>query len=80
MVAAASAALACSGFYIGKGASADGRRLVTDWSRREQRRALADAKRIFDELMWYVTANNRIEGDGSGATSQPTEPFSASRP
>ena len=60
--------------------SADGRRLVTEWSMREQRRALADARRIFDELIWYVTANNRIEGDGSGATSQPAEPFSPSRP
>ena len=38
-----------------------------------------NALRIFDELMWYVMANNRIEGDGSGATAQPKAPFSVSR-
>lgn len=55
--------------------SEDGRKLVTEWNKREQRRAFNDAKRVFDELMWYVIANNRIEGDGSGATSEPKEPF-----
>ena len=55
--------------------SEDGRKLVTEWSKREQRRAFNDAKRVFDELMWYVIANNRIEGDGSGATAEPKEPF-----
>jgi len=54
----------------------DGRRIVTEWCMCEQRRAYDDARRIFDELMWYVIANNRIEGDGSGATSEPKEPFS----
>ena len=49
--------------------------IVTDFSKREQSRAFADAKRIFDELMWYVMENNRIEGDGSGATTQPDKPF-----
>ena len=42
---------------------------------REQARALDDAKRIFDELMWYVVENNRIEGDGSGATTLPEKAF-----
>jgi len=48
---------------------------LTDFVKREQSRALADARRIFDELMWYVMENNRIEGDGSGATSQPKAAF-----
>ena len=49
--------------------------VVTDFAKREQVRAFDDAKRIFDELMWYVVENNRIEGDGSGATTQPKQPF-----
>ena len=49
--------------------------VVTGFSRREQARAFSDAKRIFDELMWYVMENNRIEGDGSGATTLPKAPF-----
>ncbi len=49
--------------------------VVTDFAKREQSRALNDAKRIFDELMWYVVENNRIEGDGSGATTLPAKPF-----
>ena len=48
---------------------------LTDYVKREQARALTDARRIFDELMWYAMENNRIEGDGSGATSQPKAPF-----
>lgn len=48
---------------------------VTGFAKREQARALADARRIFDELMWYVAANNRIEGDGSGATTNPKSAF-----
>jgi len=48
---------------------------VTDFARREQSRAFTDAKRVFDELMWYVMENNRIEGDGSGATTMPKKPF-----
>ncbi len=40
-----------------------------------QRRDFASALRMFDDLMWYVMANNRIEGDGSGATSEPKAPF-----
>ena len=47
----------------------------TDWTMREQLRAYEDAKRIFDDLMWYVMANNRISGDGSGATDKPERPF-----
>ena len=49
--------------------------VVTDFVQREQARAFGDAKRIFDELMWYVIENNRIEGDGSGATTLPRKPF-----
>ena len=59
--------------------SEEGRKTVTAWSVREQRRAFGDARRIFDELMWYVIANNRIEGDGSGATAEPKAPFSPNR-
>ena len=53
-----------------------------DFDIREERFAqgekdFGNALRLFDELMWYVIANNRIEGDGSGATSQPKAPFKA---
>ena len=58
---------------------AEGRTRVTEWCKHEQRRAFDDAKRIFDELMWYIIANNRIEGDGSGATSEPKAPFKPAR-
>lgn len=37
--------------------------------------ALADARRMFDDLMWYASANNRISGDGNKATDQPPAPF-----
>ena len=50
-------------------------RLLSDDGCRVQRQALADAKEMLDNLLWYVTANNRIEGDGSGATSKPEQPF-----
>lgn len=52
---------------------------LTDFTVAAQRKDFADAKRVFDQLMWYVTANNRIEGDGSGATTLPTKPFKVSR-
>ena len=48
---------------------------LTSWTMREQFGAYEDAKRIFDDLMWYVMANNRISGDGSGATDKPERPF-----
>ena len=48
---------------------------VTGFARREQSRALKDAKRIFDELMVYVIENNRCEGDGAGATDRPEREF-----
>ena len=48
---------------------------LTSWTMREQLRAYEDAKRIFNDLMWYVMANNRISGDGSGATDKPERPF-----
>lgn len=54
---------------------------LTAWTVAQEGRALADAKAITDELLWYITANNRIEGDGSGATSEPEKPFApAARP
>ena len=52
---------------------------ITAFTKREQSRAFKDALRIFDELMWYVMENNRIEGDGSGATTLPEEPFRPTR-
>ncbi|MDO5318662.1 MAG: C69 family dipeptidase [bacterium] len=48
---------------------------LTDWTNGELSRALAQARAMTDELLWYITANNRIEGDGSGATAQPSAPF-----
>lgn len=50
---------------------------LTAYCCREQARAYADALRIFDDLMWYAVANNRISGDGSGATDLPPRPFEA---
>ncbi len=41
----------------------------------EEEQTFADAKRIYDELIWYAAANNRIVGDGSGATDEPEEQF-----
>ena len=49
--------------------------ILTDFAKHEQSRAFSDARRIFDELMWYVMENNRIEGDGGGATTLPPGPF-----
>ena len=51
---------------------------LTDWTVSEEGRALADAKAMVDELSWYIVANNRIEGDGSGATAKPKAPFKPS--
>ena len=51
------------------------RRLLNDHARGAARAALDEARRLFDALAWYVTANNRIAGDGSGATSKPPKPF-----
>ena len=48
---------------------------LTEFTVAAQRKDFADAKRVFDQLMWYITANNRIEGDGSGATDKPERPF-----
>jgi len=53
---------------------------LTSFCSSAQTEAYNDALRIFDDLMWYVAANNRIEGDGSGATSQPPAPFSVATP
>ena len=48
---------------------------LTEWTVRAAEEDLASARRIFDELMWYVAENNRIAGDGSGATTEPDAPF-----
>ena len=50
---------------------------LTSFTVDAQCKDFGNALRLFDELMWYVIANNRIEGDGSGATSQPKAPFKA---
>ena len=52
-------------------------RMLTDFTLAAERKDLQDAKLILDELLWYITENNRIEGDGSGATFQPAAPFVA---
>ena len=62
-----------------KGDPAGAAERLTSFTVDAQRKDFEDALRIFDELMWYVIANNRIEGDGSGATAQPKAPFSVSR-
>ena len=48
---------------------------VTDFAKREQSCAFKDALWLFDDLMWYIIENNRIEGDGSGATTLPVKVF-----
>lgn len=48
---------------------------ITDYTVAAESKALADARRLFDELMAYAAANNRIKGDGSGATEKPSAPF-----
>ncbi len=48
---------------------------ITAYTVAAERKALADAKRILDELLAYAAENNRIKGDGSGATYQPYTPF-----
>ena len=52
---------------------------LSAYTRAEEERSLTDAKRIYDELLWYAAANNRIKGDGSGATDEPTAPFVPTR-
>ena len=48
---------------------------LSAYTRDEEERSLADARRIYDELLWFAAANNRIQGDGSNATDGPSEPF-----
>ncbi len=48
---------------------------LTEWTAAELGRSLADARTMTDELLWYMAENNRIEGDGSGATTKPAFPF-----
>ena len=58
-----------------KGDPAAAAERITAFTVEAQRKDFAAAHGIFDELMWYVMANNRIVGDGSGATAEPKEPF-----
>ena len=44
----------------------------------EETHSLMVAKRMYDELLWYAAANNRIAGDGCEATDEPVEPFKPS--
>ena len=55
-------------------ASGDAER-ITAYTVAAEAKALADARRMFDELMTYAAENNRIKGDGSGATAKPYAPF-----
>ena len=48
---------------------------LTAYSVAAQEQALKDAKRMFDELSFFVMDHNRIKGDGSGATDKPAKPF-----
>ena len=50
-------------------------RRITAWTTRELDRALHNARAMTDELVWYMEQNNRILGDGSGATASPKAPF-----
>ena len=52
---------------------------LSAYTRAEEEQSFADAKRIYDELLWYAAANNRIKGDGSGATDEPEAPFVPTR-
>ncbi len=38
------------------------------YTRNEEEKSFADAKRTYDELLWEAAANNCIDGDGIGAT------------
>ena len=51
---------------------------LSAYTRAEEEQSFADAKRIYDELLWYAAANNRIKGDGSNATDEPEEAFKPS--
>ena len=50
---------------------------ITRYTVAAQEKAVADARRLFDDLMVYAMQNNRIRGDGSGAEYQPEAPFAA---
>ena len=58
-----------------RAAAADDAKGLTAYSVSLQRGALADARQMFDELVWYACHNVRISGDGGGATDVPKEPY-----
>ncbi len=60
-----------------KGDPAAAAERITAFTVEAQRKDFQSALKMFDDLMWYVMANNRIEGDGSGATAEPKAPFKA---
>ena len=45
------------------------------YTRDEEEKSFADAKMLYDKLMWYAADNNHLKGDGSGSTDGPTVPF-----
>lgn len=49
---------------------------VTRFVKRAQHTALDEAKFMFDDLMWYITANNRMPGDVNGGKPFTQEPYS----
>lgn len=49
--------------------------VLSAYTRSEEEQSFADARRIYDELLWFAAANNRIRGDGSNATDGPSTPF-----
>lgn len=49
--------------------------VLTKYSMREQAKALKDAKRMFDGLVWQIAANNRIDGDVGGMRTYTPVPY-----
>ena len=60
---------------VDKAVKAQDAQKLANYTFTEETRSLAAARRLYDELMWYAAANNRIKGDGSGATDEPVDPF-----
>ena len=58
--------------------ASDNAALLWGYTREEENKSFAAAKKLYDELIWYAAANNRITGDGSDATDEPPEPFKPS--
>ncbi len=63
---------------IDDAAAADDPAPLSAYTAAAETSSLAAARRLYDELLWYAAANNRIQGDGSGATDEPDAPFAPS--